>query len=433
MMEGWRKITLGDHISVLTDYHANGSYKKLKENITLKTEPSYAAMIRTLNFERNDFSKDLIYIDEREYNYLEKSKVYASDILMNKIAQAGSVYLMPNINKPASLAMNLFLIRFKDTIDQTFMFYLMKINENYIKQFANGTATTTITKNAVRNLSFKVPPLPTQRKIASILSAYDDLIENNIKRIKLLEEKAQLTYEEWFVFRKINGDIIVDSQINIESLSTNIERFINGGWGKEEIEGNYFKEAYVLRGTDMPKVSRGQFDDLPLRYHTESNLKSRLLEHGDIAIEMSNGNIGNVGRSFYFDSGLSKILSKPIICASFCKMIRPKSLELSYLIDAHLKYIYNTNKMLVYKAQAANGINNFNFDEMIKDEELYIPKGELLDILTNSIRLNYDVISNIRTQNQKLKESRDLLLPRLMTGMIDVDKLDVESFQSNVK
>ena len=148
-MEGWRKITLGDHISVLTDYHANGSYKKLKENITLKTEPSYAAMIRTLNFERNDFSKDLIYIDEREYNYLEKSKVYASDILMNKIAQAGSVYLMPNINKPASLAMNLFLIRFKDTIDQTFMFYLMKINENYIKQFANGTATTTITKNAV--------------------------------------------------------------------------------------------------------------------------------------------------------------------------------------------------------------------------------------------------------------------------------------------
>ena len=86
--------------------------------------------------------------------------------------------------------------------------------------------------------------------------------------------------------------------------------------------------------------------------------------------------------------------------------------------------------MLVYKAQAANGINNFNFDEMIKDEELYIPKGEKLDVLTDSIKVNYDAISNIRIQNQRLKEARDILLPRLMTEMIDVEKMKLENLQS---
>lgn len=311
--------------------------------------------------------------------------------------------------------------------DEKFAYYLLQCLD--FSLFNSGGAVPTLNRNVLNSFVINLPPLPTQRKIASILSAYDDLIENNLKRIKLLEEKAQLTYEEWFVLRKLNGEKIVDSQTSIESLSAHIDRFINGGWGKEEIEGNYFKEAYVIRGTDMPKVSKGQFDDLPLRYHTESNLKSRLLQHGDIAIEMSNGNIGNVGRSFYFDSGLSKILCKPTICASFCKMIRPKAINLSYLIDAHLKYIYNTDKMMVYKSQAANGINNFNFDEMIKDEELYIPKGEKLNVLTNAIKLNYDAISNIRIQNHRLKEARDILLPRLMTGMIDVEKMDIETLQ----
>ncbi|WP_242131334.1 restriction endonuclease subunit S [Aestuariivivens marinum] len=429
MMQGWEKIILGNHIDTLTDYHANGSYKKLKENVTLKNEPSYCIMVRTLNFERNDFSNDLIYIDETEYNFLSKSKVFSGDILMNKIAQAGSVYLMPKINQPASLAMNLFLIRFDNTLDQLFMYYLMKVNENYIKQFANGTATTTITKEAVRNLSFIVPSLNVQRKIANILSAYDDLIENNLKSIKLLGEKAQLTYEQWFLYRIIDNTVISDKNIKIDTLENLIVKYINGGWGKEENEGNYTNEAYVIRGTDMPKVSMGQFDELPLRFHTESNLKSRILKHGDIAIEMSNGNIDNVGRSFYFDIGLSEILNKPTICASFCKMLRPKSVELSYLIDAHLKYIYSSNKMLVYKVQAANGINNFNFEEMIRDEELFIPEGENLNILVNSIKSCYKLISNIRIQNQYLKEARDILLPRLMTGMIDVKKINVESLK----
>ena len=156
-MNNWQQIELGDYIEIITDYHANGAYEKLKENITLKYVPDYAIMVRTLNFESNDFEDKMIYLNEFEYNYLSKSKVKPYDVIMNKIANAGSVYLMPDLNKPVSLAMNLFLIRFNKKIDQRFAYYLMKFNEGYIKKFANGTATKSITKDAVRALKFNVP------------------------------------------------------------------------------------------------------------------------------------------------------------------------------------------------------------------------------------------------------------------------------------
>ena len=73
-MDSWKEITLGEYIDVLTDYHANGSYESLKKHTTLKNTPDSALMVRTLNFERNDFVKDLIYLNEEEYNYLSKSK-----------------------------------------------------------------------------------------------------------------------------------------------------------------------------------------------------------------------------------------------------------------------------------------------------------------------------------------------------------------------
>jgi type I restriction enzyme S subunit len=79
-MNNWHYIELGDYIDIITDYHANGAYEKLKENITLKYYPDYAIMIRTLNFESNDFKDKIIYLNEFEYNYLSKSKVQPFDI-----------------------------------------------------------------------------------------------------------------------------------------------------------------------------------------------------------------------------------------------------------------------------------------------------------------------------------------------------------------
>ena len=198
-MKNWTEIQIGDYIDIITDYHANGSYETLKNNITLKYEPDYAIMIRTLNFESNDWSNDLIYLNEKEYDFLSKSKVKPYDLIMNKIANPGTIYLMPDLDKPVSLAMNLFLIRFNKKLDQKFMYYLMKFHEEYIKRIANGTTTKTITKDDIKSLKFKIPDLTEQKKISSFLFDIQDKIDVLKKINNNLEKLVKNLYDFWFI------------------------------------------------------------------------------------------------------------------------------------------------------------------------------------------------------------------------------------------
>lgn len=119
-------VKLGSILDILTDYHANGAYKKLKENVELLDSPDFAVMIRTTNFEQNQFDSSLKFITEKAYNFLAKSKVFPGDIIMNKIANAGSCYLMPDLNKPVSLAMNLFLLRVNSEAANPTYVYIFK-------------------------------------------------------------------------------------------------------------------------------------------------------------------------------------------------------------------------------------------------------------------------------------------------------------------
>lgn len=113
---------LRELISILTDYHANGSYEILRGNVELKSEPDFAHMIRTVDIERDDFENDIISISEHAYNFLDKSKVYGGEIIINKIGNAGRVYLIPPINRPTSLGMNQFMIRANDNIDNYYLY-----------------------------------------------------------------------------------------------------------------------------------------------------------------------------------------------------------------------------------------------------------------------------------------------------------------------
>ena len=246
-MSDWKLYRLGEIISVLTDYHANGSYVKLKENVTLLDEPDYAIMIRTTNFEKQDFQNDLKYIDEHAYNFLAKSSVNPHDILMNKIANAGSVYFMPDLGCPVSLAMNLFLIRVSPQYaDQRFIYYMMKGHEWYIKQFATGSVTKTITKNAVRNLEFYLPPLAEQKVIANILGTLDDKIEANRRENDTLEAIARAIFKSWFVdfdpvHAKANGESPVGMDAETadlfpDSFEDSELGMIPRGWEYTEIE-----------------------------------------------------------------------------------------------------------------------------------------------------------------------------------------------------
>ncbi|WRC76681.1 restriction endonuclease subunit S [Helicobacter pylori] len=212
-------VKLGDILEVLTDYHSNGSYKTLKENVTLLEQPNFAIMIRTTNFEKNDFRKNLIYINQQAYNFLSKSKVLHQDILINKIANAGAVYFMPRLDKPVSLGMNLFLLRIKKNYSKYFIFCILKYNEKRLRLMAKGTTTKTITKDNIKMFQILLPPLETQQKIARTLSILDQKIENNHKINELLHTLAYKIYEYYFKYKPKNAKL---EQIIIENPKSSI-------------------------------------------------------------------------------------------------------------------------------------------------------------------------------------------------------------------
>ena len=143
---------------------------------------------------------------------------------MNKIASAGSVYLMPDLKRPVSLAMNLFLLRTnQEKTNQKFIYFYLKANESYIKQFATGTAATTITKNAVRELEILLPPLSEQKAIASILSSLDDKIELNQQMNQTLEAIARAIFKSWFVdFDPVRAKMAGNQPVGMDAATANL-------------------------------------------------------------------------------------------------------------------------------------------------------------------------------------------------------------------
>lgn len=174
----WEVAEIGKYLNVLTDYHSNGSYETLRDNVSLLDTPSYALMVRTTDLENNNFDNEVKYINEHAYNHLEKSKVFGGEIIINKIGSAGKVYLMPYLNRPVSLAMNQFLLRFdEERVNHIFVYNLLTTiyMEIKIKEKVRGAVTKTITKDAVREINIIVPPIKLQRQFVDFVKQVDKL------------------------------------------------------------------------------------------------------------------------------------------------------------------------------------------------------------------------------------------------------------------
>ena len=189
--KNWKIDKFNKIISILTDYHANGSYKVLKDNVELLDFKEYALMIRTTDLENDNFIQGVKYINEKAYNFLKKTKIFGGEIIINKIGSAGNVYLMPILNRPVSLGMNQFMIRLKEDYNNIFYYKLLKTDHynNIIKNNVQGAVTKTITKDAIKNIDVIIPPIELQNKFAEKVEKIEKLsfeIEEAIKEAKNL-------------------------------------------------------------------------------------------------------------------------------------------------------------------------------------------------------------------------------------------------------
>ncbi|MEL4893849.1 restriction endonuclease subunit S [Crocosphaera sp. Alani8] len=211
--DDWVENKLGDLLELLTDYHSNGSYKILKQNVELLDNDGYAHMVRSTDFE-NKFRNPLKYIDGNAYNFLAKSKIFGGEIIISKIGNAGKVYLMPKVKKPSSLAMNLFLLRVdKQKIRSNYLYLFLESNfgKSQISQRLNGTTTKTIRKDGVRSLKILVTSLSNQEKIADQLNDLKEETERlqtiYKRKIEVLQELKQSILQKAFTGELTNPTV----------------------------------------------------------------------------------------------------------------------------------------------------------------------------------------------------------------------------------
>ncbi|WP_342477332.1 restriction endonuclease subunit S [Paenibacillus sp. FSL H7-0350] len=215
--DNWRWIELGDIITDLTDYHANGSYEILKKHVTLLDTENYAFMIRATNFEKDNFSTLMKYLSKSAYDFLSKSKLYGGEILISKIGNTGSVYLMPELDRPSSLGMNLFALRIDENIDNEYVFYFLKspLGKTLINQYIRGVTTTSIDKISVRSVWIPLPGLKEQMKIKTLIN---QLLGNEDKSLAVMGSGEYLNTLEQSVLSKAFLGELGTNDINDDAL-----------------------------------------------------------------------------------------------------------------------------------------------------------------------------------------------------------------------
>lgn len=305
--------------------------------------------------------------------------------------------------KPAFGSTEYFVFRgIKGLSDSDFIYYLSKtlrFRGNAENSMVGASGRQRADAGFVRSLKVSIPPLPTQRKIASILSAYDDLIENNFKRIKLLEEKAQLTYEEWFVRMKFPGH---------ETTPINEETGLPEGW-----ERKYFKDILNFKTGKLDSnalVENGLFDFYTCAkevyktdtfcFEGEAVLLGGNNATGDFALFYANDKFDAYQRTYIVTSQLKNV---PLVYIFF-----------------YLK------KLLPYFQIVSSGASTkFLTMKILNKTKIILPSDDILKQYLLIVKPCFHIVLELQKQNQLLKEARDILLPRLMTGMIDVEKVTI--------
>ena len=282
-----------------------------------------------------------------------------------------------------------FVFRAKDNIsDPDFIYYLAKtdmVRQPAIKSMVGASGRQRADKGVVEKIVVPNIPLPTQRKIASILSAYDDLIENNLKRMKLLEEKALVKYRQIACSEKMK-ELLINELADVvmgQSPSSNT-------YTDEQSENLPFHQGVT------------NFSNYFVEHKTYCTAPIKIAEADDIlfSVRAPVGRINFTNEKICIGRGLCAFRSK----------------------TGFQNYFYHQLKEFFFADDIIG--NGTIFNAVTKAElmklKLKTPFYKIQKQFEFEARIVYDLILNLTKQNAKLREARDILLPRLMNGQIEV-------------
>ncbi len=298
-----------------------------------------------------------------------------------------------------------------ETHDTKYIYYLLNNNIDYIKVLGGGSATPIINKTKFESVEFQIPSLPFQKTIGGLLSQYDDLIENNLRRIELLEESAQLLFREWFVHLRFPGH-----------EHTKIINGVPEGWEKrglkelcEIVDYGYTASAQqeevgprFLRITDIvPNVI--DWSTVPYCELPENRKEKYRLRKGDIVVARTGATVGYAKR-------INK-RSPESVFASYLVRFRFKPEIDNLAIGIFMESDDYKNYVKSHVGGAAQPNANA---QILSGARVLIPDKKIRDLFKSIIEPVYDQKEILQNMNETLKKARDILLPRLMNGGIAV-------------
>jgi len=305
----------------------------------------------------------------------------------------------------------LWVKNFKGNNSRFFYYYLLTIN---LAKFNSGGAVPTLNRNLIKNYRVKKFSLEKQQKIVSILSSYDDLIENNLKRIKLLEESAQMIYKEQFGDFLLSDDSIkqLPKGFSIKLLGEISAKLESGSRPKGGIDKKLRSGVPSIGAENV--IGLGKYNYQAEKMIPESffaKMKNGVIEDRDILIYKDGAYIGKTSL-FQDDFPYTKCCVNEHVFLIHCS-----NRLYQYFLFLTLNHPLYYKKMQNLNANSAQpGINQV----AVKSLSLIWPDEKTIISFNHKIESMISLIFNLAKQNRLLQQARDLLLPKLMTGEIEV-------------
>jgi type I restriction enzyme S subunit len=374
-------------------------------------------------------TEDIALLSDEDMLRLAQHKLKTGDIVYGRRGDIGRRALVAERENGWLCGTGCLRISLGDTVlDPTFLYYYLGETRvvAWIAQQAVGATMPNLNTDIVRSIPITYPPLPTQRKIAAILSAYDDLIANNTRRIALLEALAQTLYREWFVHFRFPGHAAVppvDSPLGP----------IPAGWGVRQIGeiakvrgGKRLPQGKLVQDerSEHPYIRVVDFgttrlDRSDIRYvddETHEAIKRYIITSEDIYISIA-GTIGRVG-----------IVPKDLSGANLTENAA-KICEIDPSVDKYfLMYYLQSPKGQAQIAAKTGGTSQPKL-ALFKLQEIEIPFPPIA--LQQKSAAIFAAFQNLIAQDEmrilNLRRTRDLLLPRLISGAVDVAGLEIQT------
>ena len=375
--DGWGLDTINNVCDVVTDYVANGSFKSLAENVEYQEHEDSTILIRLVDY-NNGFNGDFVYVNDHAYEFLAKSKLFGGEVIISNVgANVGTVFRCPYLNKQMTLGPNSVMLKFKQNDD--FYYYWLKspAGQHMLQSIVTGSAQPKFNKTNLRQVVVPVPDESTQNKIASFLITIDKQIDVNNKINRNLQEQLDVIYREKFI--------------------TNQDASWQDGHLSDLVTVKYGKDHKKLEDGDIPCYGSGGVMRMVEKslYDQESVLIPR---KGTL------NNVMYVNEPFWsVDTMFFTIMKKPNVA----------------------KFVFHFVKSGDLAAMNAGSAVPSMTTEILNAMELKIPSDDTLAQFEEDVQPLYRALKDNEYENKRLSDLRDALLPKLMSGELDVSDIDI--------